>query len=134
DRNGNITAIGGLPYKLEGCKKSGVKYVFIPKENEKDINDILTKNKSLFNDNFKYKLIDNIRQVLDYALIESDGIIDEPNKITYEKTFSSVNYLGDMKHIKLEKLLDESDISISSDDSSNSDETTSSSYSSDKTK
>jgi len=130
DRDGNITAIGGLNYKLEGCKKSGVKFVFIPKENEKDVNDIVSKNKNLFDDGFKYKLIDNIRQVLDYALIESDGVID--TEITYEKTCDANKYLSEMKHDNTVKKIIE--ISSESEEESESVEDSSSSNSSNETK
>ena len=34
---GKITKIGGLNFKLIGAKKAGVKLVFVPKENEKDM-------------------------------------------------------------------------------------------------
>lgn len=72
DEGGKITAIGGLEYKLPGAKKAGIKLVFVPKENEKDIEKIKLNNKTLFDDKFKYKIIDDIKDVLDYALIESD--------------------------------------------------------------
>ena len=34
---GKITKIGGLEFKLNGAKKAGVKTVYVPKENEKDV-------------------------------------------------------------------------------------------------
>ena len=40
---GNVTAIGGLKEKISGCKKSGVKTVFYPKENVSDIEKIKYK-------------------------------------------------------------------------------------------
>jgi ATP-dependent Lon protease len=40
---GKITKIGGLNFKLSGAKKAGVKLVFVPKENEKDLEEIKVK-------------------------------------------------------------------------------------------
>ena len=40
---GMITAIGGLKSKIVGCKEAGVKKIFYPRENQKDIDMILSK-------------------------------------------------------------------------------------------
>ncbi len=37
---GNVNPIGGLPEKLMAAQRSGVKKVFIPKENEDDLKDV----------------------------------------------------------------------------------------------
>ena len=66
---GKITKIGGLNYKLIGAKKAGVKLVFVSKENEKDLNDIIHKYPNLVCDNFKVKLVDNIEDLIDEILI-----------------------------------------------------------------
>ena len=41
DLQGNITEIGGLSEKLLGAKKAGVKHVYIPKDNQKDLTRII---------------------------------------------------------------------------------------------
>ena len=88
----NVKAIGGLGYKLNGSKRSGIKLVFAPKENEKDLEKIKLTDKSLFDDNFKVILVDNIKEILEMALIENYDK-DEVDNITYAKTFNCEKYL-----------------------------------------
>ena len=66
---GNITKIGGLTFKLSGAKNAGVKLVFIPKENEKDLEEIIKKNPKLIDTNFEVKLVNNINDLIDIILI-----------------------------------------------------------------
>jgi ATP-dependent Lon protease len=66
---GKITKIGGLNFKLFGAKKAGVKLVYVPKENENDLIDIINKNPLLVDDNFKVKVFDNIDEIIDDILI-----------------------------------------------------------------
>lgn len=66
---GKITKIGGLNFKLIGAKKAGVKLVFVPKENEKDLTEIKEKYPKLFDDNFETKLYDMIDEIVDYILV-----------------------------------------------------------------
>jgi endopeptidase La len=62
---GNITKIGGLAFKLLGAKKAGVKLAFIPKENEKDLEEIIKKNPNLIDNNFNVQLVNNINDLVD---------------------------------------------------------------------
>ena len=62
---GKITKIGGLNFKLYGAKKAGVKLVFVPKENENDITEIIEKNPLLIDDNFKVKFFNYIDEIID---------------------------------------------------------------------
>lgn len=62
---GNITKIGGLSYKLFGAKKAGVKLAFIPKENEKDFQEIIKKNPKLIDETFNVQLVNNINDLVD---------------------------------------------------------------------
>jgi len=66
---GKITKIGGLNFKLNGAKKAGVKLVYIPLENKKDIDDIKIKYPNLINNNFKVKFFDYIDEIIDEILI-----------------------------------------------------------------
>lgn len=68
---GDIKAIGGLQYKLYGAKKAGITTVFIPKDNEKDLYDIISSNKSL-NSNFNVICVSHIKQILPHILIDYD--------------------------------------------------------------
>lgn len=61
---GQITKIGGLNYKLLGAKRAGVQTVFIPKENEKDYNEIKKKNPKLFSKKFKIVIVNNIDDII----------------------------------------------------------------------
>jgi endopeptidase La len=67
--SGKITEIGGLASKLYGAKKAGVKLALIPKDNEKDFQDIIAENNDLLDNNFKVISVQNIHEVLDIALV-----------------------------------------------------------------
>jgi endopeptidase La len=66
---GKISKIGGLEFKLQGAKKAGVKTVYIPYENIKDINDIKKKYVNLIDDNFKVISVNNINEIINEILI-----------------------------------------------------------------
>lgn len=66
---GNVTAIGGLEEKLEGAKRSGIKLVLVPKENERDLVKIKKRNETLIDDLFQVKLVERINDVLQEALL-----------------------------------------------------------------
>lgn len=72
--NGNITAIGGLVYKLRGAQKAGVKTVFIPSENKADLDKIISKDPDIAKD-LDIRMVDHIYDILKYALIDNN--IDE---------------------------------------------------------
>lgn len=90
---GDVGAIGGIPGKLTGAKKSGVKLVFCPEENKKDVEKLMETHKSLFDDNFKAITVKNIKEILEYVLIENDDDYDDSK--VFEKTFNSDKYLVD---------------------------------------
>jgi ATP-dependent Lon protease len=69
DLLGNITKIGGLDHKLIGAKMAGVTLVLISKENEDDVDDIKKEFKDLFDDTFKYKIVNKIKDVIDDFII-----------------------------------------------------------------
>jgi ATP-dependent Lon protease len=66
---GKITKIGGLNFKLSGAKKAGVKLVFVPIENIKDIDEIKIKNPTLIDDTFVVKFVEYIDEIIDEILI-----------------------------------------------------------------
>jgi predicted ATP-dependent protease len=111
ERDGCITAIGGLEYKLPGAKKAGARLVFIPKENEKDLQKIIENNKSLFDDNFRYLIVDHIRDVLDMAFIDDKY----KENSTYEKLFDCKKYLNEIgKDIAVKKVKSKPKLSLQS--------------------
>jgi endopeptidase La len=93
DMNGNVSEIGGIPEKLTGAKKAGVKLCFVPNENKKDIEKLKDTHKSLIDVNFKVICVSNIKEILEFALIEN--IIEYNDLLIYEKTFNCDKYLVD---------------------------------------
>lgn len=72
---GKVTKIGGLRYKLTGAKKAGVRLVLVSYDNKDDLDKIVKENNTLINDNFKVELVENIVDILKFALIDFE--IDE---------------------------------------------------------
>ena len=66
---GRITKIGGLNFKLIGAKKAGVKLVFIPKDNENDLEEIKQKYHKLIDDTFQVKIFEYIDEIIDIILV-----------------------------------------------------------------
>lgn len=69
DLTGKIKKIGGLNFKLLGAKKAGVKYVFVPKENANDLEEIKEKYPKLLDKKFKVEICDYIDDIIDKILI-----------------------------------------------------------------
>ena len=65
---GHITAIGGLEEKIFGAKKAGVTLVLYPKENSKDLDEIIEKFPNLFDDKFRVKMIETIWDILNEVI------------------------------------------------------------------
>lgn len=86
EMNGNITAIGGLEYKLKGAQKAGVKIVFVPNENKDDLAKIFLKDKFLEKE-LKIHLVSHISEILRIALVDD---------IPYKKISRSKKQLNDM--------------------------------------
>lgn len=66
---GKITKIGGLNFKLIGAKRAGVKQIYVPLENKKDLEDIKKKYTKLIDNKFKVDLFDYIDDIIDKILI-----------------------------------------------------------------
>ena len=68
---GRVLPIGGLKEKLLAAKTAGIKKVLVPKENEKDVDEISTEIKS----GMEIVLVENMREVLKHAFVErsTDG-------------------------------------------------------------
>jgi ATP-dependent Lon protease len=66
---GRITKIGGLEFKLNGSKKAGVKTVYVPKENEKDVDKIKKDYPKLIDSNFKVIIVEYIDDLIDDILV-----------------------------------------------------------------
>ena len=70
--NGQVMEIGGLDDKVIGAKKAGAELVLCPKENRKDLEKIRDSNYNPEDKTFKIVMVDNIWEVLKYALVDSD--------------------------------------------------------------
>ena len=70
--NGQVMEIGGLDDKVIGAKKAGVELVLCPKDNKKDLEKIRDSNYNPEDKTFKIVMVDNIWEVLKYALVDSD--------------------------------------------------------------
>ena len=66
---GRITKIGGLNFKLIGAKKAGVKLIFVPKENQKDLEEIKEKYPKLLDNNFEVKYFEYIDEIIEIILV-----------------------------------------------------------------
>ena len=66
---GRITKIGGLEFKLNGAKKAGVKTVYVPKENEKDVEKIKKDYPKLINKDFQVIIVEYIDELIDDILV-----------------------------------------------------------------
>ncbi len=69
DLTGKISKIGGLEFKLQGAKKAGVKTVYIPEENKKDLDEIKQKYKNLIDDNFNVILVSHISNLVNCIML-----------------------------------------------------------------
>ena len=70
--NGCVMEIGGLDDKVIGAKKAGAELVLCPKDNKKDLEKIRDSNYNPEDKTFKIVMVDNIWEVLKYALVDSD--------------------------------------------------------------
>jgi len=67
--SGEVTAIGGLAYKIIGSLKAGIHTFIYPTENKKDFDEFYEKNKKDdILDGIKFYNVDHINQVLDLIL------------------------------------------------------------------
>jgi ATP-dependent Lon protease len=75
DLNGTIRAIGGVYSKLQGAKNAGCNLVLLPKDNEKDLNQVCDEVK--LGDDFKVILVSNIYEAIPHVF--------EKNNIKFKK-------------------------------------------------
>lgn len=100
DQDGCISAVGGLENKLPGAKKAGIKLVFVPKENEREIEKLKVTHVSLFDSCFKCIPVDHITEVVDLALIEDSDFVSVS---VYKKSFDHGQYIKEHASVKKAK-------------------------------
>lgn len=64
---GKVLPVGGITAKLEAAAEAGMKRAIIPKENEKDV-----MIQARYYDRMEIILVENLRDVLEYALKDGD--------------------------------------------------------------
>ena len=81
---GRVLAIGGLKEKTMAAKRAGVKEVFIPKQNEKDLAEI----DPVVRESLTFHLVENIDEVLQ-KVICWDTDVKKPRRRAEKKTGSA---------------------------------------------
>lgn len=66
---GRVLPIGGLKEKMLAAKTAGIKCVLVPKENEKDVNEISKEIKS----GMEIILVENMKEVLAHAFVKTSA-------------------------------------------------------------
>jgi endopeptidase La len=72
DLYGNVTKIGGVRYKVQGAFKANVNVVYLPKENEEDVEKLKKELPEIFDDNHECKFIETVIDVAREAIIDWD--------------------------------------------------------------
>ena len=70
DLYGNVTKIGGVRYKVQGAFKANVNIVYLPKENEDDVDKLKKELPEIFDDNHECKFIDTVIDVAKEVLLD----------------------------------------------------------------
>ena len=71
---GKVLPVGGIKEKILAAKRSGIQDIILCRENERDIEEINER----YLEGLSFHYVDEIGQVLDYALLEERA--DEVNK------------------------------------------------------
>ncbi len=66
---GRVLPIGGLTEKLLAAKRGNITHVLIPKDNERDLNDVPVK----IRNSLQIDIVNHMDEVLDQALLTEDG-------------------------------------------------------------
>jgi len=70
DLHGNVSKIGGVRYKVQGAFKANVNIVYLPKDNEEDVDKLKKELPEIFDDNHECKFIDTVIDVAKETLID----------------------------------------------------------------
>jgi ATP-dependent Lon protease len=72
---GKVLPVGGIKEKILAAKRAGIKEIILSEANRKDLEEI----KELYIKGLKFKHVETIQEVIDFALL--DTIVDRPLKI-----------------------------------------------------
>jgi len=70
DLHGNVSKIGGVRYKVQGAFKANVNIVYLPKDNEEDLDKLKKELPEIFDNNHECKFIDTVLDVAKETLID----------------------------------------------------------------
>ena len=70
DLHGNVSKIGGVRYKVQGAFKANVNIVYLPKENEEDVDKLKKELPEIFDENHECKFIDTVIDVAKEVLVD----------------------------------------------------------------
>lgn len=79
DLYGNVTKIGGVRYKVQGAFKANVNIVYLPKENEEDVDKLKKELPEIFDNLHECKFIETVIDVARDAIIDWDESVLIPN-------------------------------------------------------
>ena len=78
---GKVLPVGGIKEKILAAKRAGIKNIVMSKENRKDIEEI----KKDFVDGLSFHFVDNVEEVLDFALLDEKVTNPIDLEVTEEK-------------------------------------------------
>lgn len=67
---GRVKKIGGLDMKLQGAKRAGIELALVPKENEKDLEEVRKHYPEIFDGSFDVILVEHVSEVIKHAIID----------------------------------------------------------------
>jgi endopeptidase La len=79
DLYGNVTKIGGVRYKVQGAFKANVNTVYLPKENEEDVDKLKKELPEIFDNLHECKFIETVIDVARDAIVDWDESVLIPN-------------------------------------------------------
>jgi endopeptidase La len=79
DLYGNVTKIGGVRYKVQGAFKANVNTVYLPKENEEDVDKLKKELPEIFDNLHECKFIETVIDVARDAIVDWDDSVLIPN-------------------------------------------------------
>jgi ATP-dependent Lon protease len=65
---GKVLPVGGIKEKVLAAYRAGIREVILPRENEKDLQEVPEEVKKTMN----FLLVENVNQVLDLALVKEE--------------------------------------------------------------
>lgn len=78
---GKVTSVGGIKEKLVAAQRTGIKTIVLPKQNEKDLENIPEEIKNKLD----FVFVENIKQALDFLLIDKNSKSTQTEQLETKK-------------------------------------------------